>query len=82
MTEWTALNVADEFVFAMKELGFDKPAPVQEQAIPRQLAGENLVVTAPTGTGKTLAFLAPLFSRLEGSRQEVQAVILAPPISC
>lgn len=78
MTEWTALNVADEFVFAMKELGFDKPAPVQEQAIPRQLAGENLVVTAPTGTGKTLAFLAPLFSRLEGSRQEVQAVILAP----
>ena len=78
MTQWTALNVADEFVFAMKELGMDEPTPVQEQAIPRQLAGDNLVVTAPTGTGKTLAFLAPLFSRLDSSRAETQAVILAP----
>ena len=78
MTQWTALNVADEFVFAMKELGMDEPTPVQEQAIPRQLAGDNLVVTAPTGTGKTLAFLAPLFSRLDSSREETQAIILAP----
>lgn len=78
MTGWTALKVADEFVFSMKELGFTEPAPVQEKAIPRQLAGGNLVVTAPTGTGKTLAFLAPLFSRLDSRRQEVQAVILAP----
>jgi len=60
--------------------GFVRPTPVQAQAIPLQLAGHDLVVTAQTGTGKTLAFLLPLLERLAGSSQPagVNALILSP----
>src|SRR5712691_6052696 len=44
--------------------GFVQPTPVQAQAIPPQLAGRDLVITAQTGTGKTLAFLLPLLEKL------------------
>src|SRR5437879_10397887 len=44
--------------------GFVRPTPVQALAIPQQLAGHDLVITAQTGTGKTLAFLLPLLERL------------------
>jgi len=44
--------------------GFVQPTPVQALAIPQQLAGHDLVITAQTGTGKTLAFLLPLLERL------------------
>ena len=60
--------------------GFVQPTPVQARAIPQQLAGHDLVITAQTGTGKTLAFLLPLLERL--TRQEslpgVSALILTP----
>jgi ATP-dependent RNA helicase RhlE len=60
--------------------GFVQPTPVQVLAIPEQLAGHDVVVTAQTGTGKTLAFLLPLLERL--SKQEnlsaASAVILSP----
>jgi ATP-dependent RNA helicase RhlE len=60
--------------------GFVQPTPVQALAIPQQLAGHDLVITAHTGTGKTLAFLLPLLERLaKGSNQPaVQALILSP----
>ena len=51
-----------ERAFAM--LGYAKPFPVQEQAIPVALSGRDLVVQAETGSGKTVAFLAPLLHRL------------------
>ena len=44
--------------------GFVEPTPVQVRAIPQQLAGHDLVITAQTGTGKTLAFLLPLLDKL------------------
>ena len=48
----------------LAQLGFVQPTPVQALAIPKQLAGHDLVITAQTGTGKTLAFLLPLLERL------------------
>jgi ATP-dependent RNA helicase RhlE len=61
--------------------GFVQPTPVQALAIPQQLAGHDLVITAQTGTGKTLAFLLPLLQRL-GKEQTpavgVRALILTP----
>ena len=44
--------------------GFVQPTPVQALSIPKQLAGHDVVITAHTGTGKTLAFLLPLLNRL------------------
>jgi len=60
--------------------GFVEPTPVQALAIPQQLAGHDLVITAQTGTGKTLAFLLPLLERLAKPNQPVgvQALILSP----
>lgn len=60
--------------------GFVEPTPVQAQAIPQQLAGHDLVITAQTGTGKTLAFLIPLLERLgkQSGTPGVRALILSP----
>jgi ATP-dependent RNA helicase RhlE len=48
----------------LAQLGFVQPTPVQALAIPKQLAGHDLVITAQTGTGKTFAFLLPMLERL------------------
>jgi ATP-dependent RNA helicase RhlE len=60
--------------------GFVLPTPVQALAIPQQLAGHDVVITAQTGTGKTLAFLLPLLDRLSKASQSstVSALILTP----
>lgn len=47
------------------------------QVIPALFEGRNIIVTAPTGTGKTLAFLLPLLSHIE-LNHKIQAVIMAP----
>jgi ATP-dependent RNA helicase RhlE len=59
---------------------FVTPTPVQAKAIPQQLAGHDLVITAQTGTGKTLAFLLPLLERLKTAKRQpgVNALILTP----
>jgi ATP-dependent RNA helicase RhlE len=62
--------------------GFVEPTPVQREAIPPALAGRDIVATAQTGTGKTLAFLLPVIqslTKMEGkSAPGVRALILAP----
>src|ERR1700737_499985 len=60
--------------------GFVEPTPVQAQAIPPALAGRDVVATAQTGTGKTLAFVLPLLEFLakEPRPTGVTAVILSP----
>ena len=60
--------------------GFTEPTPVQAQAIEPALAGSDLVATAQTGTGKTLAFVLPLLDRLsrQPARAGVAALILTP----
>jgi ATP-dependent RNA helicase RhlE len=60
--------------------GFKEPTPVQAQALEPALAGRDVVATAQTGTGKTLAFVLPIIDLLanEPSRSGVRAVILSP----
>src|SRR5579872_7391981 len=60
--------------------GFVEPTPVQALSIEPALAGHNLVATAQTGTGKTLAFVLPLIHRLEAEPRAkgVRAVVLVP----
>lgn len=60
-------------------LGIEVPTPVQEQAIPVVLAGKDLIATAQTGTGKTLAFALPTLSRLaDGKPAKNQMLVLVP----
>jgi ATP-dependent RNA helicase DeaD len=58
--------------------GFEKPFPIQERAIGPLLAGLNVIGQAKTGTGKTAAFGLPMLQAIQTSRNEVQALVLAP----
>jgi ATP-dependent RNA helicase RhlE len=62
-----------------KAIGYLKPTPIQEQAIPPALKGHDLMGLAQTGTGKTAAFALPILDRLiRGPRGHVRALIVAP----
>jgi ATP-dependent RNA helicase RhlE len=60
--------------------GFDTPTAIQEAAIEPALAGKDLIATAQTGTGKTLAFVLPVIQALTSDRSAtgIRAVILSP----
>jgi len=71
---------------AVKDLGYDQPTPVQEQAIPLVLEGRDLMGGAQTGTGKTAAFALPTLQRLaphastsaSPARHPIRVLVLAP----
>ena len=69
----------DERVLAtLPELGFRRPTEVQEKVIPLFLQKRNLIVEAPTGTGKTAAYGFPLISMLDLMKKKTQAMVLVP----
>ena len=59
-------------------LQFNEPTPIQQKVIPAVLRGESVIGQSHTGSGKTHAFLLPLCSRLDVTKQEVQIVITSP----
>lgn len=65
-------------VKAVVAINFRQPTPVQERVIPDILAGKSVVGQSATGSGKTHAFLLPIFSQIDPSKQAVQAVITTP----
>lgn len=73
------LNLNDQLLAAVKELGYEQAMPVQEQVIPFVMTEEiDLVALAQTGTGKTAAFGLPVLNLIDVNRREVQALVLAP----
>ena len=59
--------------------GFSIPTPVQAAAIPQALAGKDVLATAQTGTGKTLAFLIPIMEQLlQRNAAGIAALVLVP----
>ena len=79
MNPFIELGIRHDIVNAITELGFEKPTPIQEQAIPVLLTGSNdFVGLAQTGTGKTAAFGLPLLELLDFSQKHPQALVLCP----
>lgn len=73
------LKLNRQILNAIDDLGFDKPTEIQRKAIPLALAGHDLLGIAQTGTGKTMAFVAPLIMKLKYAQgKDPRAVILAP----
>lgn len=65
-------------VRAIREMGFTQLTPIQQQAIPYLLAGEDIIGQAQTGTGKTAAFGIPTLQKINPDSRKLQAVILCP----
>ena len=79
MNTFTELSLSSVLKTNLARNGFVEPTPVQAQAIPAALAGRDIVATAQTGTGKTLAFLLPMLESLAAKPASgVSAVILTP----
>lgn len=78
MSNFIELGVSENLADVLKKQGIENPMPVQAAVIPKILGGGNLVAQAPTGTGKTLAYLLPVLQGLDAASRDVQAVILAP----
>src|ERR1700685_3051593 len=80
MNKFSELPLCTVLQSNLMKHGFVQPTPVQAAAIPPALAGRDVVATAQTGTGKTLAFLLPLLQSLITRKDGpgVQALILTP----
>ena len=79
---FTDLGLPEALLKAVTQQGYDTPTPIQEQAIPAILRGQDVMAAAQTGTGKTAGFTLPLLARLsqgqQASANQARALVLAP----
>jgi superfamily II DNA/RNA helicase len=75
---FTDLSLPPELVAALLKQQILEPSPIQIAAIPPLVAGKDAYLRAETGTGKTLAYLLPLFMRIDPAQAATQVVIVAP----
>jgi ATP-dependent RNA helicase RhlE len=82
--KFSDLNLIKNIQEALTEEGYELPTPIQQQAIPIILNGEDLVGCAQTGTGKTAAFAIPIINMLHkmvsssGKRKQIRTLIVTP----
>lgn len=81
-TKFEDLGIPEALLSGIKDAGFEKCTPIQEQVIPVSLSGKDVAGQAQTGTGKTIAFLVTVFSRLLSRKSKKNklpsALIVAP----
>ena len=82
---FASLGLSQALVTAVHNAGYESPTPVQQQAIPAALKGQDLMVAAQTGTGKTGGFALPILQKIFANNQEparkskqVRVLVLAP----
>ena len=75
---FASLGLSDTSLDVMDNLGFIHPTPIQEKTIPGLLEGKDIVGLAETGSGKTIAFGAPMAERIDAELGEVQGIVLVP----
>lgn len=72
------LGISHPLVHALEMQHITEPTPIQKLAIPPILKGADLLAEAQTGTGKTLAFLLPIFQQINENSQNLEALIVTP----
>jgi superfamily II DNA/RNA helicase len=71
-------DIQPEVLSALDEAGFDTPMPIQQQAIPILIKGRDLIGVAETGTGKTLAFVLPMFRSMPSGERDPRGLVVCP----
>ncbi len=74
-----ALGLHTSIVKAVSVAGYEKPTPVQEQAVPAGIAGRDLLVSSQTGSGKTAAFILPAIQRISEQPEPQRPRMDGPP---
>ena len=77
-TTFADLGLAQPLLDALHDAGYDRPTPIQREAIPVALKGRDLIGLAQTGTGKTASFTLPIVNRLLGGPRRTRVLILTP----
>lgn len=72
------MNLSASMLKQLSQAKFVYPTPIQEEAIPLAVEGRDVLATAQTGTGKTLAFLIPLIERLAVEPKSTRALVMLP----
>jgi ATP-dependent RNA helicase DeaD len=78
VTAFSDLGLASELLDAVRDVGYEAPSPIQEQAIPPLLEGLDVIGQAQTGSGKTAAFGLPMLQQVDPDEREVQGLVLTP----
>ncbi|WP_043586984.1 DEAD/DEAH box helicase [Geminisphaera colitermitum] len=77
-TAFSKLGLNDALAFAVTEMGYTEPTPIQAQAVPAVLAGRDVTGSAQTGTGKTAAFALPILHKLGAHERRLRCLVLEP----
>jgi ATP-dependent RNA helicase DeaD len=78
VTTFADLGLSESTLAALRDVGYESPSPIQEQAIPSLMEGRDVIGQAQTGSGKTAAFGLPMMEQVDPSTDEVQALVLTP----
>ncbi|WP_283606994.1 DEAD/DEAH box helicase [Faecalispora anaeroviscerum] len=78
ITNFEKFGFSPELLRGIVKMGFQDPSPVQEAAIEPMLDKKDLLVQAPTGTGKTAAFGLPVLENVDPANRQIQTVVLCP----
>lgn len=76
--EFEDYGLKRELLMGIFEKGFEKPSPIQEEAIPIILAGRDVLARAKNGTGKTGSFIIPCLEKVDPSLPHIQVLMLVP----
>ena len=72
------LDLCQEILRGVKEMGFEEASPIQAQAIPVAMQGYDVIGQAQTGTGKTAAYTIPMLMKIDPQIKKPQAIVLCP----
>jgi ATP-dependent RNA helicase DeaD len=78
VTSFADLGLSAQTLEALHDVGYERPSPIQEQAIPPMLEGRDVIGQAQTGSGKTAAFGLPMLEYVDPSVNDVQGLVLTP----
>ncbi|WP_246031720.1 DEAD/DEAH box helicase [Salibacterium salarium] len=78
MTLFSELQMDEQILRAVNEMGFEEATPIQAEVIPKFKKGQDIIGQAQTGTGKTAAFGIPLIEQMQEDSDHPQGLVLAP----